>query len=83
MESLISRGRAACTFYPVDHALIAKACGCRGVRVEAPGNFLPALREALAADVTTVIDVVTDPEAYPPITFFEKKLEQVRADRES
>ena len=74
---------SACTFYPVDHALIAKACGCRGIRVEAPGDFLPALREALAADVTTVIDVVTDPEAYPPITFFEKKLEQVRAGRES
>jgi acetolactate synthase-1/2/3 large subunit len=72
---------SACTFSPVDHAAIAHACGCRGVRVDAPGDFLPVLREALAADVTTVIDVVTDPEAYPPITFFEKKLEQVRAGR--
>jgi acetolactate synthase-1/2/3 large subunit len=77
------RHTSACTFYPVDHALIAKACGCRGVRVDAPGDFLPAVREALAADVTTVIDVITDPEACPPITFFEKKLEQVRADRAS
>ena len=73
------RHTTACVFAPVDHALIAQACGCRGVRVEAPGDFLPTLREALAADVTTVIDVVTDPEAYPPITFFEPKLEQVRA----
>ena len=72
---------SACTFYPVDHSLIAKACGCRGIRVDAPGDFLPVLREALAADVTTVIDVITDPEAYPPITFFEKRLEQVRASR--
>src|SRR5208282_4309699 len=70
---------SACTFYPVDHTLIAHACGCRGVRVDAPGDFLPILREALAADVTTLIDVVTDPEAYPPITFFEGKLEEVRA----
>lgn len=72
---------SACTFYPVDHATIAKACGCRGVRIDAPGDFLPAVREALAADVTTVIDVMTDPEAYPPITFFEKRLDQVRVDR--
>jgi len=73
------RHTSACSFTPVDHALIANACGCRGIRVEAPGDFLPALREALAADVTTVIDVLTDPDAYPPITFFEGKLEQVRA----
>jgi hypothetical protein len=29
-----------------------------------------------------VIDVMTDPEAYPPITFFEGALEKVRAGRE-
>jgi acetolactate synthase I/II/III large subunit len=75
------RHTSACGFTAVNHSLIANACGCRGVRVEAPGDFLPALREALAADVTTVIDVITDPEAYPPITFFENKLEQVRAGR--
>ena len=75
------RHTSACVFAPVDHALIANACGCRGIRVEAPGDFLPALREALAAGVTTVIDVITDPEAYPPITFFENKLEKVRASR--
>lgn len=77
------RHTSACRFAPVDHAAIAAACGCRGVRVEAPGDFLPALRDALAADVTTVIDVVTDPEAYPPITFFETRLDKVRADRGS
>ena len=30
----------------------------------------------------TLLDVVTDPEAYPPITFFEGTLERVRAERE-
>ena len=73
---------SACHFAPVDHAAIARACGCRGVRVEKAEDYLPAVREALASDVTTVIDVMTDPMAYPPITFFEGALEKVRAERE-
>ena len=61
-------------FEAVDHAAIAEACGCRGVRVTAPAAFAPALAEALrTADggTTTVIDVVTDERAHPPITSFE------------
>jgi acetolactate synthase I/II/III large subunit len=73
---------SACHFAPVDHAAIAVACGCRGVRVESADDYLPAVQEALASDVTTVIDVVTDPQAFPPITFFEGALEKVRAERE-
>lgn len=74
---------SACHFAPVDHAAIARACGCRGVRIENADDYLPAVREALASDVTTVIDVVTDPLAFPPITFFEGALEGVRAKREN
>ncbi|MGE0719125.1 MAG: acetolactate synthase catalytic subunit [Alphaproteobacteria bacterium] len=62
----------AVDFTPVDHAAIARACGCRGVRVEDPAEYGPALDEALAADLPTVIDVVTDPDAYPPVTAFDK-----------
>jgi acetolactate synthase-1/2/3 large subunit len=76
------RHSSAVRFAPVDHAQIARACGCRGVRVEKASDYLPALREALAADVTTVIDVITDPEAYPPITLFDEKLERVRTARD-
>jgi acetolactate synthase-1/2/3 large subunit len=75
------RHSSAVRFAPVDHAAIARACGCRGVRVERASDYLPALREALAAEETTVIDVITDPEAYPPITLFDEKLERVRAAR--
>jgi acetolactate synthase I/II/III large subunit len=74
---------SACHFAPVDHAAIARACGARGVRVEAAGDYLPAVEEALKSTVTTVIDVVTDPMAYPPITFFEGTLDEVRATRET
>ena len=77
------RHTGAVWFSAVDHAAIARACGCRGVRVEKASDYLPALRAALAAEETTVIDVVTDPEAYPPITFFDETLDRVRAGRQS
>jgi acetolactate synthase-1/2/3 large subunit len=64
----------ACEFSPVDHAAIARACGCEGIRVEKPSDFQGALDRALKAPVTTVIDVLTDPRAYPPITIFEGKM---------
>ncbi|BBK34468.1 acetolactate synthase-1/2/3 large subunit [Stella humosa] len=64
----------AVAFAPVDHAAIARACGCLGVRIEDPEAYGPALEAALAADRPTVIDVVTDPEAYPPVTAFDGRL---------
>ena len=60
-----------CHFEPVDHAAIARATGCAGVRIENPADFLPALKAALASDAVTVLDVVTDERAHPPITSFE------------
>lgn len=59
-----------CHFEAVDHAAIARACGCDGVRVETADAFAPALAAALKADGVTVIDVITDQRAYPPITSF-------------
>ena len=64
----------AVDFPPVDHAAIARACGLRGCRVENPADYAAALAEAAAARETTVIDVIVDPEAYPPISSFEGKL---------
>ncbi|MDP4024650.1 acetolactate synthase catalytic subunit [Methylobacterium sp. NEAU 140] len=62
-----------CDFEAVDHAAIARACGCAGTRVERPADLGPALREALASGTVTVLDVITDQRAYPPITSFEGK----------
>jgi acetolactate synthase-1/2/3 large subunit len=45
---------------PVDFAAIARACGARGVRVERDAEFEGALRAALAADRTTVIQLALD-----------------------
>ena len=73
----------ACYFAPVDHAAIARACGCVGIRVERASDYAGALREALASDAPCVLDVVTDPMAYPPLTAFDHKLESVRTSRAS
>jgi acetolactate synthase I/II/III large subunit len=52
---------------PVDHAMIARACGCHGERVTSPEQFAPALDRALASGLPAVIDVLTDEEARPPL----------------
>jgi acetolactate synthase-1/2/3 large subunit len=59
---------SAIGFGPVDHAAIARAVGAIGVRVERADQLGEQLKQALAADTVTVLDVVTDPDAYPPIT---------------
>jgi acetolactate synthase-1/2/3 large subunit len=58
-------------FEPVDHAAIARACGVDGVRIEDPADFLPTVEAGLARGGVTLLDVLTDPEAYPPITAFD------------
>ena len=73
-DVLFGAHTTAVDFQPVDHAAIARACGVRGLRVEDPDDYAAALAEAAAARETTVIDVIIDPEAYPPITSFEGKL---------
>ncbi|MBE2998164.1 pyruvate dehydrogenase [Nocardiopsis sp. HNM0947] len=47
----------------VDYAAVARALGMRSVRVEDPNDVHEALREALAADVPYLVDVITDPNA--------------------
>lgn len=78
----LGRHTDACAFAPVDHARIAEACGCLGLRVDRAADYAEALQEGLAADRPTVIDVATDPMAYPPITFFDDaRLAEIRRAR--
>ena len=44
----------------IDFAAIARACGARGVRIDKDADFEPALRQALAVDRPTVIQVALD-----------------------
>ena len=53
---------------PVDHTMIARACGAEAVRVADPEALAPACTRALAADVPTLVEVAAEPDAVPPIT---------------
>jgi acetolactate synthase I/II/III large subunit len=58
-------------FEPVSFARIAEDMGCRGVRVERPDEIGGAIRQALAAETPTVVEVVTGlryraPEPWAP-----------------
>jgi len=66
---------SAVFFEPVDHAMIARACGCRGLRIERAQDIAPALKEGFASNEVTLLDIVTDPAARPPITSFEGHFE--------
>jgi pyruvate dehydrogenase (quinone) len=50
---------------PFPHAEYARMLGLEGIRVDAPGQIVPALDRAFAADRPVVIEVVTDPNVPP------------------
>lgn len=66
---------SAVNFAPVDHAAIARNCGCHGIRVTDPADLAAALKEARNATTTTLIEVMCDENAFPPITFYTPKAE--------
>ena len=66
---------SACHFAPVDHAGIARACGCGATTVSAPGDLGTGLGEALAARRPWLIEVMTDPAAHPPLSLFDGTLD--------
>ncbi len=66
----------AVDFTEVDHAAIARACGVNGVRVAKGEDVGPALDAAFASYAPTLIEVITDPAAYPPITFYSGHMDE-------
>lgn len=66
----------ATDFVPVDHAAVARACGANGVRVSEASELEPELIAALNSGRTCLIDVVCDPNAYPPITAWDGVADQ-------
>ncbi|BCH19194.1 acetolactate synthase catalytic subunit [Mesorhizobium sp. L-2-11] len=67
---------SACHFAPVDHAAIARACGCGATVVRAPGDIGPALDEALASGRPWLVEVVADPDAHPALSLFDGTVDQ-------
>jgi len=61
---------SACHFAPVDHAGIAKACGCPSVRIDDPAELAQALKRGMEGKEPLLIEVITDPDAHPPLSLF-------------
>ena len=60
----------AVDFTEVDHAAIARACGVNGIRVTRGEDVGAALDAAFASGKPALLDIVTDPDAKPPISFY-------------
>ena len=61
-------------FTDADYSAVARALGAEGLRVRTRAEFERAFKVALESDRPTVIDVIVDREAFPPVTNFEKTL---------
>ena len=61
------RTSSAVEFAEVDHCAIARACGAHAIRVERAAELDDAIATALASDRLTLIDVVVEPNAFPPV----------------
>jgi acetolactate synthase I/II/III large subunit len=56
----------------VDYGALARTLHCDGMSVAEPDDLAPALGRAVASGHPTVINVVVDPDAFPPIIGFER-----------
>jgi len=56
--------RQGMDYSPTDFSRVAAGYGCRGFRVEDPASLEPMLRQALAFEGPSVVDVVVDPSPY-------------------
>jgi len=61
-------------FTDADYSAVARGLGAEGVRVRTRSEFERIFKVALESDRPTVIDVIVDREAFPPVTNFEKTL---------
>lgn len=68
----------AVNFCPVDHAAIARAAGCEGIRVTDPAELGNAIDRARQSPKTALVEVMCDENAFPPITAFTPEAEVSR-----
>lgn len=59
------------TFTRVNWARLAETLNCQGIRVERSEELGPALKQAAASGVPTLIDVAVSPDSKPPLALFE------------
>jgi acetolactate synthase-1/2/3 large subunit len=60
----------------VDHAVLARACGATGDTITDPDELQDALRAGLESGRPTLIDLITDPGAHPPLSLYADTLDR-------
>jgi acetolactate synthase-1/2/3 large subunit len=60
-------------FKPVNYAEFARVLNCDGFRVTTPSEFEEVLQGSRLRTHPLLIDVVTDPDAHPPLSMFESE----------
>jgi acetolactate synthase I/II/III large subunit len=71
------RSTTACQLGPVSHAEIAHACGCSAIRIDAAGDLAPALSKAIESGRPWLIDVISAPDAHPPLSLYDGTLDRL------
>ncbi|MDJ1371385.1 acetolactate synthase catalytic subunit [Gulosibacter molinativorax] len=74
-----SETTTAIEFAEVDHTAIARAAGAHGIRVETVGQLTAALNESIGSGRVTLIEIITDADAFPPVTSWEARAEVLPA----
>lgn len=65
------RSTTGIRFVEVDHAAVARSVGAQGHRIDDPDAFGPALEQALLSRQVTVLEVISDADAFAPLRIFD------------
>jgi acetolactate synthase-1/2/3 large subunit len=66
----------ACHSASVDHAAMARACGVQAFRVDRAQDIAQAIETALASNLPSLVEIMTDPDAHPPISLYDGTLDR-------
>lgn len=66
-----------CQMLRVDHTKVAEAVGCNAYRASDDASLESALRLAFSTPGPCLVDVIVDPEAFPPVTAFESQFHAI------
>ncbi|CDN58467.1 Acetolactate synthase (plasmid) [Neorhizobium galegae bv. officinalis bv. officinalis str. HAMBI 1141] len=61
---------SAIHFHDVDHVKIAEACGCPAVSAHSIADVSAALDRAFETDGPLLVEIMTDPDAFPALSLF-------------
>ena len=64
-----------CDMLQIDHTLVARAVGCKAFSAFDDQTLDEALEATFSTSGPCLVDVMVDPEAFPPITAFESQLQ--------